>query len=103
MLMVQERVQRGMKLLDEKRPGWWKEIDLGKLCIISCNWCVLGQLYGYFERGLDKLDLWGYSRIKGFSFSDEADGHDLTEEWAEQIRLRQQERRLLEREETKGA
>lgn len=37
-------VARGARLLDEKWPGWWQEINLSTLDLRSvCN-CVLGQL-----------------------------------------------------------
>ena len=41
---VTERVKRGAALLDEKDPGWWGAIDLGKLDLRSKCDCVLGQL-----------------------------------------------------------
>jgi len=40
-----QRVQRGAKWLDEKRPGWAKEIDLEKLNYTMGDRCILGQLY----------------------------------------------------------
>jgi hypothetical protein len=41
---VTARVERGAALLDEKRPGWWREIDLEALSIESRCGCVLGQI-----------------------------------------------------------
>lgn len=41
-----ENVARGVALLDEKKPGWYKQIDVKKLHLSSCTDCVLGQLYG---------------------------------------------------------
>jgi len=43
-----ERVTRGVAWLNEHRPGWAADIDLGKLDMMSCYRCILGQLYGYF-------------------------------------------------------
>ena len=43
---VTERVERGAALLDEKRPDWWQEIDLGELDLRSRCDCVLGQIAG---------------------------------------------------------
>lgn len=41
---LQERVNLGCKLLDERLPAWDRKIDLAKLDLNSpCN-CVLGQL-----------------------------------------------------------
>jgi len=44
MNVITERVKRGAALLDEKDPGWWGGIDLGKLDLRSKCDCVLGQL-----------------------------------------------------------
>jgi hypothetical protein len=52
---ITERVERGAALLDEKRPGWWRDIDLGTLDIASRCGCVIGQLAGLTgaqDRGL---------------------------------------------------
>jgi hypothetical protein len=48
---VTARVDRGAALLDEKRPGWWHEIDLASLDLSLCWACVLGQL-GQLYAGL---------------------------------------------------
>jgi hypothetical protein len=44
---VQERVARGMALLDEMAAGWWQpgNIDLKKLDLAGPCKCVLGQLF----------------------------------------------------------
>lgn len=40
---INRRAARGAKLLDEKRPGWHRVIDLGALDIRNPADCVLGQ------------------------------------------------------------
>lgn len=57
MTLAIRRVRRGMKLLDNKKPGWEQEIDLGTLHLSSCSFCVLGQLYRDYERGCAELNL----------------------------------------------
>lgn len=55
MSTITERIEKGAALLDEKRPGWWQEIDLLTLDIASRCGCVVGQLAGITEasdRGL---------------------------------------------------
>jgi hypothetical protein len=52
-------VKRGAALLDQVRPGWWREIALDRLAMESCNDCILGQLYGGFDNGVRTLDLNG--------------------------------------------
>jgi hypothetical protein len=52
---ITARVQRGAALLDGKRPGWWREIDLLSLDIASRCGCIIGQLGGLTkaaDRGL---------------------------------------------------
>lgn len=54
---ITERVAAGAALLDEKRPGWWRRIDLNTLVLSSpCN-CILGQEFDEFWLGLDGLEL----------------------------------------------
>jgi hypothetical protein len=52
-----DAVARGVALLDEKVPGWRERIKLGELALQDCRRCVLGQVYGHFERGCLALDL----------------------------------------------
>jgi hypothetical protein len=47
---IAERVARGVAWLDEKRPGWADEIDLTELVLSSPCRCILGQLYGDFDK-----------------------------------------------------
>lgn len=83
---VAERVERGAQLLDEKRPGWWQEIDLRRLDIDSpCN-CIAGQLGGSTGAGgylavIRSLDLTGTEEVRcGFEADDDYDW--LADEYA---------------------
>lgn len=40
------RVARGAAHLDQVKPGWWNQIDVGTLTLSSCERCVIGQLAG---------------------------------------------------------
>jgi len=53
------RVAKGVALLDEKRPGWEREIDLGILDIENGDRCVTAQLSGEnrWYTGMDQLEL----------------------------------------------
>ena len=53
------RVAKGVALLDEKRPGWEREIDLDALDIKSGERCVTAQLSGVddWAAGMNQLDL----------------------------------------------
>lgn len=48
---VQERVARGVALLDEVRPSWWRKVALDRLAMESCSNCILGQVYGNYWDG----------------------------------------------------
>lgn len=45
MSTIVEKVKRGAEMLDGKRPGWWREINVSTLKVSGSN-CILGQLYG---------------------------------------------------------
>ncbi len=51
------RAERGAALLDQQKPGWWKDINPDSLDLMSNYDCVLGQVYGYFTYGADELRL----------------------------------------------
>ena len=48
---VEERVRRGIELLDTKAPGWREKIDLKTLDVEGSCACVLGQVYGGYPGG----------------------------------------------------
>jgi hypothetical protein len=48
--------ERGAKLLDEKYEGnWRKKVDVDKLNMDYQDECILGQIYGDYEDGLEEL------------------------------------------------
>jgi hypothetical protein len=96
MATIAERVARGAALLDEREPGWWKRIDLGKLDLASTCRCVLGQLWddapelwfdtGPYKRALDELGLYhGKDEDLGFDREDGEHYPPLTAAWRELI------------------
>jgi len=44
--MFEEEIARGAAFLDEVRPGWERQIDIGTLELNACDQCVLGQVFG---------------------------------------------------------
>ena len=52
---INDRVARGATLLDEKRPNWLNDADLGRLSMIHGLLCILGQLYGSYSLGVAAL------------------------------------------------
>jgi hypothetical protein len=49
------RAKAGALLLDMLRPGWANEIKVEQLRLENCNACVLGQLYGDYGIGAEKV------------------------------------------------
>ena len=50
-----ETVAQGSKFLDIARPGWRGIISTKRLSMTQYRYCVLGQLYGTYEAGLEAL------------------------------------------------
>lgn len=55
-LLPETYVQNGVRLLDENRPGWWREIEPLSLDVSSASRCPLGQTYG-FGKGIRALNI----------------------------------------------
>lgn len=98
---ARDEVAAGAKLLDEKRPGWYDDIDIEGLNLIHCGECILGQLFGWFDKGLLHMDLdangdtlaaFKLAEQHGFMLRGDADAEDylrLTAEWRDLIIGRQ--------------
>ncbi len=50
-----EHVTVGAALLDQRHPGWERQIDVDLLDMASAEDDMLGQLYGSYDEGLDAL------------------------------------------------
>lgn len=95
MTTIAERVAKGAALLDEKRPGWDRELPrLSRLSIANAEQCILGQLYGYFYSGVHPLGLvlsetddYGFSGV-GYFAEERKDNARLTRAWKSLIRER---------------
>lgn len=94
MTPIEERVKRGADLLDEKYASWTKKVNTTKLAIQDPKDCVLGQLYGGYVRGLEKLDikfLVGDTSPIDHGFCG-ADREELNAEWRRVIKERRRAR-----------
>lgn len=49
------RAKAGAILLDLLQPGWAERINVQRLRLEDCQACVLGQLYGGYSAGLEKV------------------------------------------------
>ena len=77
-------VERGALFLDEKRPGWWKEIDVDRLNMGNPVSCVLGQLCGSYGDGLYQLGITPAEQFRLGFYSPTFSGL-LTEPWEQAI------------------
>lgn len=48
-------IRAGMAFLDAMRPQWRRRIDLEKLDLSEPDCCVLGEVYGDYFKGRDRL------------------------------------------------
>jgi hypothetical protein len=113
-------VERGIRWLDKEHPGWHKKIDLRILDLNQCRKCVLGQLFGDFNRFTppgsrcpfntsaftneewdyycEWIDCHGFDLSREFPRADcsvaeiNAEYASLTEQWEQEIRMRQESR-----------
>ncbi len=71
-----EAVMNGAELLNKVHPGWHTLIDPEALDISDGDRCILGQLYGGYRYGLERLDghMTGGAEQYGFLCCD--DGRD---------------------------
>lgn len=78
-----DRVAAGMAALDEQRPGWWRDVDLVVLDVVTADNCPCGQVWGdWFQTPVD-LRL---GRVEyGFVGADTNDDARLNEAWREAI------------------
>ena len=78
----EERAEKGAALLDERLPGWRTQIDVDGLELRWCSACVLGQLFGDYDRGVAALGLTKQEeREYGFWVPRESWYTRLTEAW----------------------
>lgn len=71
--VMNERVVRGVTLLDEKRPGWFDDIPVEQLNMGYAERCVLGWLYDDYIDGVIALGLdtvFGLVDLRGDDFHD---------------------------------
>jgi hypothetical protein len=92
------RSAKGAELLDEKSPGWAREVDIDRLDMGSPAGHVLAQLYESYVAGLTAVGLPvqtvispgspGYSTAARHGFCNVAGTDALTEAWKDRIRER---------------
>lgn len=91
---LKENVDRGIELLDDHYPNWWKKIELSELNMAHCSTCILGQVFeieepeSYRSSERYRQVFWELIRPQGSSEIDEEDdiedfyfGFDLYPLW----------------------
>lgn len=70
--LLRPRVERGAALLDSVEPYWFKLVEVA-LDLSDCKRCVLGQVFGDYDDGLDLLNIsndllpaWRWAADHGF-------------------------------------
>lgn len=90
-MTIEERVERGANLLDERAPGWYDRIKIQTLVMSEPCKCVIGQVFLIEPDGLDHdqykaitsdLGLPGQLDVYyGFEVSDDDDALDYNAEY----------------------
>lgn len=62
-------IERGIKLLTDNDPRWFHKINPSLLAIESGRFCVLGQIYGSFDIGLQVLGIVGLNASAQYGFA----------------------------------
>lgn len=75
------QINAGIKLLDSEVPNWRGKIDIDELDLGSCSVCVLGQVFGDYDDGIEALGVSGYD----YGFNTMSDMSGLTAAWKEAL------------------
>lgn len=90
-------VKRGVSYLEKREPGWCERIQLETLRLSSGRFCVLGQLCGSYDDGLNAFALSDDTAVRlgfmlpqvAYYWEDESVDRDawreLTEAWKDEI------------------
>lgn len=65
-----DAVESGMEFLDSEYPTWLQSIDLAHLDLEDVGCCVLGQVFGFYSKGIEELGIDDPYAL-GFSIHDE--------------------------------
>lgn len=88
---VDDDVNRGALMLDEVYGTEWPTlVNMRKLDMLSDQYCILGQVYGSFPRGLREIrphDTYDHGFLMRGGYARERD-RALKRRWCEEIRRR---------------
>jgi hypothetical protein len=74
-------VAKGIRVLDLQVPNWRQKIDVENLDLGSCSICVLGQVFGDYNDGIEELNVDGYEH----GFNTTGSYAELKDAWVEAL------------------
>lgn len=78
--MFEKQIAAGVALLNEKRPGWYNEIDISRFDMNNPCGCVVGQLFGNFYDAMEaELGLVESQELSGTEFCEIARQYGFTD------------------------
>lgn len=80
-----ELVRNGATFLDEHAPGWRDRIDSDTLSVSLAFSCVLGQLYGSYRDGYDRLNLDIPRAVRLGFYTGSGSYGELTAAWRQEL------------------
>ena len=88
--MFKQKIEKGIKFLDQNYPDWLDKIDVSELNLNDCHQCVMGQLLGNYIFARKKHGINTLHKL-GFNITDRYPNHlQLTKEWKETIKNKKQ-------------
>lgn len=91
---IKARVERGIKLLDEKIPDWFNKIDVETLNMSDSSKCIIGQLLAsydnYYHLGIKDFGgtCWYGFNSYTYMVAYSNEWKELDKEWINQINQR---------------
>lgn len=86
-----ESIERGIAMLDSRIADWRERVDLDALDMADAQACLLGQIYGSLNQGLEALEVasshadhYGFS-IPFNAYEAEALNEKLNDAWREAL------------------
>ena len=93
---LKNKVKLGAKKLDTYYPGWYRQINTGRLDMGNVCKCILGQLYTHYLTGLKMVNLISAKHPRkalnlGFRGANENENIELKKYWIEEIKKRRKD------------
>lgn len=80
-----ETIEGAASILDAAKPEWRTKINVSKLDMSRDDYCILGQLYGHWKNGIDKLFGTSYSVGRNLAHDNIFGTYANQKEWIKMI------------------